>query len=67
MHGNTTQLHSKGRNGIDDHGKRERLVYSETTGFDEHKTINTGTDDWLIWPPKVSSNQKEGTDPNDEE
>jgi len=64
--GEVFNLYSIGLNGIDEDGKRERLVCSETTGFDEHKTINTGTDDWLIWPLKLNSNDEEGADPNDD-
>jgi hypothetical protein len=59
-------LYSIGLNGIDDHGKRERLDCSQTTGPDEYKKTNIGADDWLIWPPTLNSNDEEETDPNDD-
>jgi hypothetical protein len=44
-------LYSKGKNNIDEGGKRDK--------WDEEKT---GADDWLIWPPKSHKTKKENTD-----
>ncbi len=55
------QLYSKGRNDIDEGGRYESVWDANTI------TIETIHDDRLIWPPKLSSKNKEGADPNDEE
>jgi hypothetical protein len=57
----TFRLYSKGKNGIDEGGEYETVRDPNTY---ESTIIH---DDRLIWPPKLRSNQEEGTDPNDEE
>ena len=44
-------LYSKGKNNIDEGGKRDRCSEEQT-----------GADDWLIWPPRSREAQKETTD-----
>lgn len=54
------QLYSKGKNGIDDGGKREKNVGT----YEEPEIVNEGCDDWMIWPRqnKKCGSEKEGAE-----
>ncbi|GAI19037.1 unnamed protein product, partial [marine sediment metagenome] len=50
------RLYSKGKNGIDEDGRREKNIGTSCAP----NVVDKGCDDWLIWP--WGSKQKEGTD-----
>jgi hypothetical protein len=50
-------LYSKGKNGIDDEGRRERDLGNPC----EPKVVDKGADDWIIWPPRSRKIPKEST------